>query len=91
MSILTQRQMDTVRPRNAELANARLQQKQHAAMITDLHKDRERLNFLQANPHVMLAADDRGWTSGHAENFQNYALNVPTIREAIDAAMKANA
>ena len=49
MSFLTQKQNDAVRPRNAELAAVSVRKQHNAfAELTELRKDRERLEYMMA-------------------------------------------
>lgn len=58
------------------------------ARVTELEQDKARLDWLEDNHNWILAAEFESptFSCGSNENFQNWALKVATVRQAIDAA-----
>jgi len=55
------------------------------AKVESLAADAERINFMQANPHMYFNVNKAGtrWRFGHFSNYPQECY--PTLREALDA------
>lgn len=89
----TQSYLITHRPECIVLrARAFLAAPQPAASVTDVAKDAERLDFIEANPGMHFSINKVGtarqsWRFGHFSNYPQ--TKYSTAREAIDAAIAA--
>jgi len=59
------------------------------AEIAELRKDKERLDWIEANPSGVLNIRDNGWHTRSASFGAEWSVMLPTLRDAVDATLYA--
>ena len=59
------------------------------AEIAKLRKDKERLDWIEANPSGVLNIRDNGWHTRSASFGAEWSVMLPTLRDAVDATLYA--
>ena len=59
------------------------------AEIAELRKDKERLDWIEANPSGVLNIRDNGWHTRSDSFGAEWSVMLPTLRDAVDATLYA--